>query len=205
MKTFFNILCIVLIFQAPIFSESLKNKDNTELVVGDKINVREKPNLSSKVVHQLRIAERVMLLKKSGIIQKVNGIEGEWVYIDTEYTKPNAVASIKGWVLDYYLAEYSKFVKVSSLDECNMRTTIGDWRMDYELLKNGKYKTTDIDYETKKTIIKFGTIFRYRDVFIFKEDNDDTYDFFFINSDGYLCHYYRDSQGKSFCSKCKMK
>lgn len=196
------VISLVLFFNIPIQSEFLTKPDSNVMVVGDKINVRIKPDSQSKVVYQLRLAENVKIIKKSGIRFQGKDIQGEWVLIDTEFTRPGETDSIKGWVVDYYLADYKKFQQAKTFTQCSISGIIGDWHMDYNFFKTGTYKTVRKDYETKKEKLTTGKIYIYRKVFILKDDDSDTYDYFYFTDDNQLCHYFRDREGKSICSKC---
>ncbi|MGV7927919.1 MAG: SH3 domain-containing protein [Spirochaetota bacterium] len=187
-----------------IIANELEN-DGTILVVGDKINVRKEPDTGSEIVYQLRISKRVKILKTSMKKYNSNGIDGQWVYIDTQYTKPDASESIKGWVVDFYLADYSKFKKVKNFLDCKVKGTIGDWVMDYQFQENGKYKRFDENDSSDNKICKSGSIYQYRKVLILKDDDGSSIDYFYFDENNHLCHYYRDKEGKSFCFDCEMK
>jgi uncharacterized protein YgiM (DUF1202 family) len=80
MKIFLLVL-LLFIFNDIIFSRNLKSKSPNYIVVGDKINVRKKPNTKSNIVYQLKVAESITVIKKSGIIYKNKKVKGEWIYI----------------------------------------------------------------------------------------------------------------------------
>jgi len=200
---FIIILCFVSFYC--IKAQDLNSRDANLIVLGDKINVRNEPSIKSKSIYQLKIATMVKLIKKSKIKFQSDTINGEWVYIDTEYKKVGEKDSIKGWVVDYFLADYSKFMKINYNLGCPIKGTIGDWQMNYEFINNGKYRRVDKDYNTGKESYKIGSIYQYKNVLIFKDDSGGTYDFFYFTEDNQLCHYYRDRDGNSFCIKCKVK
>jgi hypothetical protein len=186
-------------------AKDLISSGDTIIVLGDKVNVRNEPSIKSKSVYQLRIAERVKLIKRSKLKFQSDGVTGEWIYIDTEYTKPGEFESIKGWVVDCFLADYSKFEKIKYSLDCSIKGTIGDWQMNYEFIDKGKYRRLDKDFDSKKESYKIGTIYQFRKVIIFKDDNGNTNDYFYFTDDNQLCHYYRDRDGNSICTKCKVK
>ncbi len=182
---------------------NIKRKNETRVVVvGNNINVRKDPTTKSPILYQLKLAERVTILKESNIVYLSKQAKGNWVYIDTEYTKVDHKDSIKGWVVDYFLAKYSSFKKVNNFLSCSIEGTIGDWHMKYVFYKNGKYRREDYDYSTRKRIYKFGKIYKYRKVLFLKDNDGTAVDYFYFNHKGFLCHYQRNADGESICTKC---
>jgi hypothetical protein len=77
--------------------------------------------------------------------------------------------------------------------------------MDYQFQENGKYKRFDENDSSDNKICKSGSIYQYRKVFILKDDDGSSIDYFYFDENNHLCHYYRDKDGKSFCFDCEMK
>lgn len=190
---------LILFCNNSIYSQYLESTSKNYLVVGNNLNVREKPSTNSKVIYQLKIAERVVVLKRSGIQYRSDSIIGEWVYIDTKHKNSERTSTIKGWVVDFFIAKYNKFKKINSFPDCSIYGTIGDWVMDYEFRKDGRYK------QKKGDKYEYGSIYQFRKVLILKSDDSSSLDFFYFDEKDRLCHYFRNREGKSICTKCKMK
>lgn len=116
-------------------------EDDTYIVVGDKVNVREEPKISSKIIIQLKITDLVKLIRRSGIKFKNGDIEGVWVYIDTRKSKDIMKGeTYKGWIVDYYLAKGNQFEEVKEFYDCVLEGYVGDYHIYYEFKKDGSYK-----------------------------------------------------------------
>lgn len=171
------------------------------VVVGNNINVRKNPTTTSPIVYQLKIAERVKIIKRSSVVYSNKQVKGIWVYIDTEYTKVGENESIKGWVVDYFLAKISSFKKVNDFISCGIDDTIGDWHMKYDFYKNGTYRREDRDYNSKKEYLELEKFLGIAEYFL-KDDDGTSVDYFYYDKNGLICHYQRDLDGKSICTKC---
>ncbi len=189
LKLYIVIMLSILIVNENNIVYSIENKDpffedSTYIVVGDKVNVREKPKITSKIILQLKITDLVKLIRRSGIKYKSGNIEGEWVYIDTGKSKDiMRNETYKGWVIDYYLAKGNQFEEVKEFYDCILEGYVGDYHIYYEFKKDGSYKQKYYDsskFEKEKNISKcFGKIYRYRNVIIVRDDCG--LDYFYIN------------------------
>jgi hypothetical protein len=98
----------------------------------------------------------------------------------TDFFKTGGSETIKGWVVDYFIADYSMFKKINSFTNCSIIGMIDDWSMNYKFYKNGQYKKRKSDYSTGKITYKNGSIYRFRNVFILKDDQGTGIDFFLL-------------------------
>ena len=183
------------------------NAEDLYLVTGDKVNVREYPNDKAKILLQLRIGEKVKLIKSNGKKEKINSIEGEWFFIDTDHFRQGTREIIQGWVFDYYLlSDMSKFERIKNLkfEKCIFDLYIGDSNFYFEIFQDGTYISKDKDlYLNKKGEKSKGTVYRFNKLIMLKNSSGGTDILFYINKDGFLCSTWFDLQGNSECSKCK--
>ncbi len=168
-------------------------------IAGDYVNLREKANSKSKVVCQLRLAEDIKFIKKSGIREKIGNIEGEWVYVDSlRFINSMYGETYKGWVLDYFLADISKFQRVKNFKKCNLDGYSGDWHGHYEFAKDGSYKSI-INQTTKIN----GYIYQFRDLIMLKDQQGVNRGVFFIDNNN-ICLSSRGLNGiPILCGKCE--
>jgi len=82
------------------------------LVAGDKVNVREKPSLKSKILTQLDTGKEVFVEIINPKVLTIGSQKGNWAYVDCFKTYDNG-KKIKGWVFDYYLAYKYRFKKMT--------------------------------------------------------------------------------------------
>jgi len=165
-------------------------KDDTYIVVGDKVNVREEPKINSKIIIQLKITNLVRLIRRSGLKYKNRDIEGEWVYIDTRKSKDIMKGeTYKGWIVDYYLAKGNQFEEVKEFYDCVLEGYVGDYHIYYEFKKDGSYKQKYYNLNDtnniKKAKYKPGKLYKYRNVIILKDDFG--IDYFYIDNNK-LCY-----------------
>ena len=145
-------------------------EDDTYIVVGDKVNVREEPKISSKIIIQLKITDLVKLIRRSGIKFKNGDIEGVWVYIDTRKSKDIMKGeTYKGWIVDYYLAKGNQFEEVKEFYDCVLEGYVGDYHIYYEFKKDGSYKHKYYNPLINKNEQYIGKLYKYRNVLVTKD------------------------------------
>src|SRR4030042_4584150 len=101
-------------------------------VAGNNINVREKPEINSKVIAQLSLGYDVTVLNKKKSKVTFDGKDGYWVFVDTGLCQENCKTTKKGWVFDYYLAYDNKFIKVTNWKYKSFSMCAGDYCPSYE-------------------------------------------------------------------------
>ncbi len=176
--------------------------DKYLMVVADSVNVREKPDINSKVVTQLDITYLVDFLSKSDLEYKSKTVSGYWVYIDTgiidlTVDKNN---SIKGWVVSTFLADSGKFKRVNKFKRCLIDGWIGDSKTYYDINTDGSFITKKQDYETDIISTYNGYLYQYGRVVI-AVDEIDGKELFYINENNDLCSRHGNYDGTQLCSK----
>jgi hypothetical protein len=141
------------------------------LVLGNNVNVREKPDIKSKVITKLKIADRVKMIKKSNYQYNNGNIIGNWVFIDTnQYNNNERNETYKGWVLDYYLVGNDQFKVVNEFYKLKLEGYYGDYYICYEFNRDGSYKQKyyDMYIDRQKKDVKFynGILYGYKNIFI---------------------------------------
>lgn len=169
-------IIVILIVILNIFFVYGKNRflpQDVYLVSGENVNVREKPDIKSKVITQLTIADRVKLIKKSDIQYKNRNIVGNWVYVDTyRYIDNKIKETIKGWVLDYYLVGDEKFQIVNEFYDLKIEGYYGDSYINFEFHKDGSYKQKYFDRslgeQERESKYYYGHLYWFKNIYITK-------------------------------------
>lgn len=202
MKFIFKIsMLFILFFYISSFSDVV-SKNNSLIVVGDNVNLRIEPHSSSRIVFKLYITKTVRVLQRTGRKVTIDDKLGEWIYVDTgSYKKGSLDETIKGWVFNYYLADFEVFKPVDKFRDCSIEGMVGDAIIVYEIFKDGTYKHKLPDYETKKVYYIKGKLYRYRDVIV-AMDYDKKMEIFYITPKGDLCSQQNDEKGQ-ICARCK--
>jgi hypothetical protein len=201
----YNIVSLImsLYLSTTVLSDILAFKSKYHFITSDKVNVRLEPNINSRVLLQLRIAERVIVISRSNKIERLGNLAGEWVYIDTHNLITNGNGTYKGWIFSAFLADYSVFQKVKEFRRCVFKGTIGDYVLNYEFDKNGGYKRWETDESSGNKVMKRGNIYRYKNIIIAKDEKENIFEDFFLNENEELCNAYRDLKGNTICVKCE--
>lgn len=201
------ILLIVAIF-SNFFQISNGKTDTDDLllrvVVYDKVNLREKPDLNSKVIGILRVTHVVKIIEGKNDIVSIGGNYGKWVYVDS-IRYDNKGNEIKGWIFDYYLADKSKFVPVKEF-KCNMRLycSFGDFDYILDIKRNGTYVMNVIGEKEKGK----GRFFIYKQAMIALDERISELDsmkisnWYYLRKDGIICNVGAGKLGGDACAEC---
>ena len=147
-------------------------KDDKYIIVGNNVNVRSKPDIESEVLTQMKITAILTVLERSGAEYSDGVVTGEWVYVDTGRLDPDDFRKhIKGWMLDYYLAQANQFEKVTEFYEFTFFDGYGSYIINYDFKKDGTcvLNVTEYCYEKRGVIVTEkikGVLWRYRNVII---------------------------------------
>lgn len=140
MKNQIRMILNIFIFINFILPSNGFSKNLSVPVLAENVNLREKPSINSNVVFQLPIAIDVVILHKSGDKVTINGLSGEWVYVDTNIRINNTTnETIKGWIFDYYLGYKEKFFRVMKWKKQTFTYTAGDYTPVFEIQENGTF------------------------------------------------------------------
>jgi hypothetical protein len=172
------------------------------LVSGNNVNLREDPNINSRVIKQLIIGEWVYFRDRKGKKETIGDLNGEWIKVLTRYTDKYD-KDISGWVFDYYLADESMFIKMNSFYNCHYEGYSGDWFINIQFLKNGTFRTKRWDDKKGDYYFEEGLVFKYRKLIHVKSNNSKWGSFFYINEKNEICHPSAvDEEGNVVCKKC---
>lgn len=149
---------------------------NRYTVVGNNVNIREKPSLKSKTLGKLPAGATVYLKKTKSEIVKIGSMEGKWVYVDTRNINPQTNETYKGWMFDYFLLKNSKpqgssgFEKVISI-ELERNTIDIHWLGEFGgvhpmIINNDGTFQVEVDSVKEK-----GRIYKYRSLYFAETDN----------------------------------
>ncbi|MGB4268778.1 MAG: hypothetical protein WBK20_06305 [Spirochaetota bacterium] len=165
------VVIIILLHTYLVYGKNRFLPENVYLVSDNNVNVMEKPDIKSRIITKLNIADRVKLISKSGKKYESNNIKGEWVYIDTKKNKNyKDDETYKGWIIDIYLVGDEQFKIVNKFYKLKLEGYYGDYYIYYEINKDGSYlqKYYDMYLDKEKKSMKFysGHLYQYRNIYI---------------------------------------
>jgi len=158
-------------------------------VLATKLNVREKPDLNSKILTQKNFASGVKILKRSGKFEVINGVKSEWVYIDSERFDESGNDTIKGWVVDYYLSDLSEFKPITSFGDYYIEAILTEFYVRMNFYPDGTFTAIQYDRETQTESEIKGQLYQFRNVIIADKEGHR------IDGSGYRLAFYIDEKG----------
>ena len=176
----------------------LKHFSDQYFVNADFVNLREGPSIDSKKTGQLKITEKVEIIKKSSKQVRIKDTNGYWIYI--------SAGKQKGWIFSKYLSGSKGFKPVDKTNTCSISGGMGDYFFIYSFNGDGTYKRNRYRYSGKKTDTVKGRVFKNgRLVFViddypeFQLNDPDPYypkEILYIGKDKFL-HSFYDQGGES--------
>ncbi len=184
-----------------LYSQEL-NKLSKEryIVIGDRLNIRERPNIRSKTIGKLDITTVVKVLKKNTKKIMIGENKGNWFFVDTGYYIRGTREKLKGWVFSYFLSDGTDFKKISKFSNYRIEGWVGDWLLSYELYADGTFKQREHDSQKDSYNYIKGVIYRYRNVIVL-HDKQRINQIFYISSNKKLCSKHYNADGNQICSK----
>jgi hypothetical protein len=173
------------------------------VVVGRRVNVREKADISSNVIAKLGITSKVIMLGINKELITIGSIKGHWAYVGTPYLDDKTDKRLKGWVFDYYLADLDQFIALNRFKKCLLEGEVGDYLFSYEFYEDGSFRRKE--YEENSNEFKYvkGKMFKYRNV-IKALDTQEKYKmralFYIDDKDNLYSPYVNTETGKPY--KC---
>ena len=144
MKHLIIILIISIISAISLNSNTydIRSKDWV-IVSGNDVNLREKPDIRSKVIDQLNLGDYVFVIDEKGLPQKINNYDGKWVKVE-KLSGRNTV----GWVYDQFLAYKSKFKQIKKWkykSTYEFYSTDDEWH--YVIKSDGSFTLKKVRYD----------------------------------------------------------
>lgn len=166
------IIFFIVIFNDNSYSEQkemgnyIKKSGEKRYVVSNRVNVREKADISSNVIAKLGITSIVKMLGINKELITIGSIKGHWAYVKTPYLDDKTNKRLKGWVFDYYLADLNQFKALNRFKQCLIEGWVGDYLFSYEFYEDGSFRRKE--YKENSNELKYvkGKMFKYRNVII---------------------------------------
>ena len=168
------------------------------LITGNVVNLRNRPDVTSKVLVQLPATRKVTVLYVKPEETTIGGIKGRWTFI-----RDASDINLQGWVFDHFLAFPGNFTKPDHWKFREIRTVLGGRLIVYRCAPDGTYKVVQNEMMFKKDGKNLaekasGEILQYKNVVWLKKDKPDDYPvFFYFMEDGKLSFpdQYKDKRG----------
>mgnify|MGYP000923686825 FL=1 len=218
-KHYYLYLIIFLSLFVPFHNERLYSlsfeptpewRDGLYIIIGDYVNLREKPSLDSKVIKQLRITSRVKVLRSPEEKIDIKGESGHWVYVASNTYKNEKGENLHGWVFDSYIADVSQFKKLDSfksLSLCGWLT--GDAEVNYTFLPDGSFYSLVVDKDAYGKITSeqkvCGKLYQFKKVVLGLYDGTSFYVAFYLLDDKNICIVHPIYLDKNICGCAKPK
>jgi hypothetical protein len=218
-KQYSLIIAIIFVFfntsDNKLYSSSQKLKEYA-IIIAHKVNVRQEPDINSKVIVKLELGEGVEIITQNDVKVEIDGKIGLWVYVQT-FRQACDHGNCKGWLLDYYLGYKDKFKKIekwkhqkgfssNNYNNCDHCPTYfinndGDFSVIFRSFNFDHYKENDIKQIRTNCEINGGKysrdqayhycsykghLYQYLKFIWAKIDNKNNNDFFYLNKKGNL-------------------
>ncbi len=168
------------------------------LVAGSVVNLRARPDVTSKVLTQLPVSRKLTVLFVAPGETTIGGIKGKWAFI-----RDTVDISLQGWVFDHFLAFAGSFSQPDRWKIREIRTVLGGRLIVYKCAPDGTFRVTQNEMMFKRDGNNLpekaaGEILQYKNIVWLKKDRPDDYPvFFYFTDDGRLSFpdQYRDKRG----------
>jgi hypothetical protein len=202
-------LFVFIIIAIDLHAEKLKpHSNNYYIITDDKVNIRDAPSTSSKIICQLNITHEVILIKRSGKKEIIKGSKREWVFVDTRIANKGLTDTLKGWLFDQFIINVDDFKPMKCYLDCTFTFNIGDAGFSYKIFKDATYIREDVGFNNQLVKIK-GKLYQYGNVIIAHDTEIigrgsvkiDT--ILYINNKGLLCHKFGEKIKGPCCAEYK--
>ncbi len=168
------------------------------MVTGNVVNLRNRPDVMSKVLAQLPATRKVTVLYVKPEETTIGGIKGKWTFV-----QDTANIVMQGWVFDHFLAYTHNFTQPERWKIKEIRTLLGGRLIVYKCSPDGRFKVTQNEMMFKRDGNNLpekasGEILQYKNIIWLKKDKPDDYPvFFYFMDDGKLSFpdQYKDKRG----------
>lgn len=185
--------------------QQIKFKNNKmRIIIEENVPIYSEMKKGSRIIATIDNCHKIILLKTTDSTVIINNIRGHWIYIDARVFKKGSLAeTVKGWTLDYYLADLKDFKKIDKFCTGKIEGSVSDWGLDIEFQKNGRFKRKHYNSDTEKYEYSEGFVYRYRNVFCAYDDDGKGWEFFYLKNNR-LCHPSLSTDNKPMCiEKCE--
>lgn len=167
------------------------------LVTGDVVNLRTRPDTTSRVLVKIPVTRKVTVLYVKPEEETIGALKGRWAYVrDTVNIK------LEGWLFDYFLAYPDRFTKPERQKIREIRVILGGRLTVYRCTPDGRFETAQNEMlykkDGKKPEAEAGELLQFRNVVWLKKDKADDYPIFFEmlkNGTLELADQYRNKRG----------
>lgn len=168
------------------------------LVTGNVVNLRNRPEVTSKVLAQLPASRKITVLYVKQEEITIGGIKGRWAFV-----RDTADITLQGWVFDHFLAFPRSFTQPDRWKIREIRTVLGGRLIVYKCTPDATYRVVQNEMMFKKDGKNLaekasGEILQYKNVVWMKKDKPDDYPvFFYFMDDGKLSfpEQYKEKRG----------
>jgi len=168
------------------------------LVTGNVVNLRTRPEVTSKVITQLPVSRKVTVLYVKSEETAIGGIKGKWAFV-----RDTVDISVQGWVFDHFLAFADSFSRPDRWKIREIRTVLGGRLIVYKCTPDGTFRVSQNEMMFKRDGNKLpekatGEILQHKNLVWLKKDKPDDYPvFFYFTDDGKLSFpdQYKDKRG----------
>lgn len=168
------------------------------LITGNVVNLRNRPDVTSRVLAQLPVSRKVTVLFVKPEETTIGGMKGKWAFVSdtTDIT-------LQGWVFDHFLAFPHSFSQPDRWKIREIRTVLGGRLIVYKCTPDGTYRVTQNEMMFKRDGNNLpekasGEILQCKNIIWLKKDRPDDYPVFFhYMDDGKLTFpdQYKDKRG----------
>jgi hypothetical protein len=168
------------------------------IITGNVVNLRTRPDITSRVVVQLPVTRKVTALYARPGEKTIGGMKGTWVFV-----RDAASIGTQGWVFDHFVGYTDRFMKPAKWVIREIRVILGGRLTVYKCTPDGRFETSQNEMLYKKDGKKIagkatGEILQCKNVIWLKKDTQDDHPvFFYVLGDGKLAlpDQYRNSRG----------
>ena len=111
------------------------------VITGDDVNVRNKADISGKVLMSLPKGKLVEYIKQNEEVKIIKGISGRWIFVNTKrFKNNNDNKTVVGWIFEEYLGMPNKFKRVENWNIAHYEGSIVDTDVEFDFNKDGSFK-----------------------------------------------------------------
>ncbi|MBN2159306.1 MAG: SH3 domain-containing protein [Spirochaetes bacterium] len=149
------------------------------VVSGNSVNLRPRPDVTSKVLMRLRSTKKVTVLYVNPEEVTIGSMKGRWAFVRDAMN-----IGMQGWIFDRFLAFTGHFTKPASWAVREIRVILKGKLTVYRCTPDAKFEIIQNEMIYKKDGSSLdkkvtGDILRYENILWFKKDRPDDYPIFF--------------------------
>ena len=148
------------------------------LITGDVVNLRTRPDTTSRVLIQLPVTRKVTVLHVIPEEVTIGAMKGRWAFV-----RDTADINRQGWLFDYFLAYPDRFTRSERQKIREIRTILGGRLTVYRCTADGRFQTAQNEMlykkDGKKSDAVAGEVLQFRNILWLKKDRPDDYPVFF--------------------------